>query len=301
MASYKWKWMFKNGREITNVYGKYKILSTFSQPNSCQQTKGAVYLQVENLTREDLGTYMCALLESGTKIAVADVPFYEYGKLRVLNCIYLVRFDENYNFLIIRVTIPPRRTSRQVLLYHYHHQTPQATYIGCTHRNLSAWLTEHKRVTRNVNWKTHIPDKPSNRLEFWLDSRLYRLWIKRTVITLTKDKSKSTNKITSPYENYFGLKWQKINNKIATWLSNQAKNRVWCHQLSGHDHRGGDHIFCMLVSFGEVVVNTFVCHLVLLYFNTTKQANTLLKERVGLLIEHNTFRWKLCRRWFYTL
>ena len=138
MASYKWKWMFKNGREITNVYGKYKILSTFSQPNSCQQTKGAVYLQVENLTREDLGTYMCALLESGTKIAVADVPFYEYGKLRVLNCIYLVRFDENYNFLIIRVTIPPRRTSHQVLLYHYHHQTPQATYIGCTHRNLSA-------------------------------------------------------------------------------------------------------------------------------------------------------------------
>ena len=41
----------------------------------------------------------------------------------------------------------------------------------------------------------------------------------------------------------------------------------------------------MFVSVGEVV-NTFVCRLVLLYFNTTKQANTLLKERVGLLIEH---------------
>ena len=41
----------------------------------------------------------------------------------------------------------------------------------------------------------------------------------------------------------------------------------------------------MFVSVDEVV-NTFVCHLVLLYFNTTKQANTLLKERVGLLIEH---------------
>lgn len=108
MASYKWKWMFKNGREIANVYGKYEILSTFSQPNSCQQTKGAVYLHVKNLTREDLGTYVCALLESDTEIAVEDVPFYEYGKLRVLNCIYLVRFDENYNFLKIRVSIPPR-------------------------------------------------------------------------------------------------------------------------------------------------------------------------------------------------
>lgn len=86
-ASYKWKWTSKNGREVTNVYGKYKILSTFSQPNSCQQTKGAVYLHVENLTREDLGTYMCALLESGTEIASEDVPLYEYGKLRVLNCI----------------------------------------------------------------------------------------------------------------------------------------------------------------------------------------------------------------------
>ena len=41
----------------------------------------------------------------------------------------------------------------------------------------------------------------------------------------------------------------------------------------------------MFVSVDEVV-NTFVCHLVLLYFNTTNQANTLLKERVGLLIEH---------------
>ena len=79
--------MFKNGREIANVYGKYEILSTFSQPNSCQQTKGAVYLHVENLTREDLGTYMCALLESGTEIASEDVPLYEYGKLCVLNCI----------------------------------------------------------------------------------------------------------------------------------------------------------------------------------------------------------------------
>ena len=76
MASYKWKWMFKNGREITNVFGKYKIFSAFSVPNSCQHTKGVVYLHVENVTREDHGTYKCALLESDVEIAVEDVPFY---------------------------------------------------------------------------------------------------------------------------------------------------------------------------------------------------------------------------------
>ena len=94
----------KNGREIANVYGKYEILSTFSQPNSCQQTKGAVYLHVENLTREDLGTYKCVLFENDVEIAVEDVLFYEYGMLRVLNCTYLVSFDGKYNTLIIGVT-----------------------------------------------------------------------------------------------------------------------------------------------------------------------------------------------------
>ena len=102
--SYKWKWMFKNEREITDVYGKFKINSTFSSPNSCQQKRGAVYLYVENLTREDLGTYKCVLFENDVEIAVEDVLFYEYGMLRVLNCTYLVSFDGKYNTLIIRVT-----------------------------------------------------------------------------------------------------------------------------------------------------------------------------------------------------
>ena len=86
MASYKWKWMFKNGSEITNASGKYKILSAFSSPNSCQQTKGVVYLHVNNVTTEDLGTYKCALLDSDMEIAVEDVPFYEYGMFCALNC-----------------------------------------------------------------------------------------------------------------------------------------------------------------------------------------------------------------------
>ena len=106
MSSYKWKWEFNgNGREITNVYGRYKILSAFSPPNSCQQTKGSIYLHVENLTSEDLGTYRCALHESNTEIAVEDVPLDEYGMLRLLNCTNLISFVKNcYNTSIIRVT-----------------------------------------------------------------------------------------------------------------------------------------------------------------------------------------------------
>ena len=96
--------MFKNEREITDVYGKYKILSTFSSPNSCQQTKGEVDLHVQNLTREDLGTYKCVLFENNMEIALEDVPFYEYGMLRFLNCSHLVSFDEKYITLMIRVT-----------------------------------------------------------------------------------------------------------------------------------------------------------------------------------------------------
>ena len=86
MASYKWKWMFKNGTEITSVFGKYKILNTFAPPNSCQQKKGTVHLHIENLTKEDLGTYKCALLESDMKIAVEDVHLYEYGMFLALYC-----------------------------------------------------------------------------------------------------------------------------------------------------------------------------------------------------------------------
>ena len=85
MASYKWKWMFKNKKEIKNVSGKYKILTAFSPPNSCQQKKGTVHLHVENLTKEDIGTYKCALLESNMEIAAEDVHLYEYGMFRALD------------------------------------------------------------------------------------------------------------------------------------------------------------------------------------------------------------------------
>ena len=96
--------MFQNEREITDVYGGFKIISTFSSPNSCQQKRSAVYLHVENLTREDLGTDKCVLFKNDVEIAVEDVLFYEYGLLRVLNCTYLVSFDGKYNTSIIRVT-----------------------------------------------------------------------------------------------------------------------------------------------------------------------------------------------------
>ena len=102
-APYKWKWLFNNGTEITNAFGKYKILNAFSSPNSCQQKKGTVSLQIENLTKEDLGTYKCALLEYDMEIAVDDVPLYEYGMFSALYCI-LYGFDEKSNTLITRLT-----------------------------------------------------------------------------------------------------------------------------------------------------------------------------------------------------
>ena len=99
MASYKWKWLFNNGTEITNAFGKYKLLNAFSSLNSCQQKKGTVSLQIENLTKEDLGTYKCTLLESDMGIAVEDVPLYEYGMFSALDCT-LYGCDKKSNTLI---------------------------------------------------------------------------------------------------------------------------------------------------------------------------------------------------------
>ena len=103
MASYKWKWMFNNGTEITNAFGKYKILNASSSLNSCQQKKGTVSLQIENITKEDLGTYKCALLESDMEIAVEDVPLYGYGMFSALDCTWY-GFDKKSNTLITRLT-----------------------------------------------------------------------------------------------------------------------------------------------------------------------------------------------------
>lgn len=96
IASYKWKWMFKNERELTHVYGKYEILSAFSSLDSCKQRKGSVYLHVRNVTREDLGTYKCVLLQSNTVVAAEDIPFYQQGMLAWALHSYTVRCKRLY-------------------------------------------------------------------------------------------------------------------------------------------------------------------------------------------------------------
>ena len=103
LASYKWKWMFNNGTEITNAFGKYKILKAFSSLNSCQQKEGTVSLQIENLKKEDLGTYKCALLQSDMEIAIEDVSLGGYGMFNALDST-LYGFDKKSNTLITRLT-----------------------------------------------------------------------------------------------------------------------------------------------------------------------------------------------------
>ena len=79
IGSYHWKWKF-HGDEIKED-GKYKIISMHSPPNSCQQTKGLVALEISNVSKHDLGHYKCGLLMSDRKLAERDIPFYDFGEL----------------------------------------------------------------------------------------------------------------------------------------------------------------------------------------------------------------------------
>ena len=78
------------------MYGKYEILSAFSSLDSCKQRKGSVYLHVRNVTREDLGTYKCVLLQSNTVVAAEDIPFYQQGMLAWALHSYTVRCKRLY-------------------------------------------------------------------------------------------------------------------------------------------------------------------------------------------------------------
>ena len=73
--------MFNDSVEIKQdlVGGKYNIFSEYSLPNSCQQTKGLVALQIAGVNKHDLGQYKCKLLDPDTVLAVKDIPLLEDG------------------------------------------------------------------------------------------------------------------------------------------------------------------------------------------------------------------------------
>jgi len=81
VKSYHWRWHFKD-REIKED-GKYKTSHWHSLPNSCQQSKGSVVLQIENVSKLDFGQYLCELRMSYTKLAVQDVRLYEFVRSNV--------------------------------------------------------------------------------------------------------------------------------------------------------------------------------------------------------------------------
>ena len=95
-ASYQWKWIFNDSVEITQFIGvgKYYILSVYYPPNACQQTKGAVTLQIARVNKHDLGQYKCKLLVSNSVLAVKDIPLLEDGRFFSVfsNCLYLTFF-----------------------------------------------------------------------------------------------------------------------------------------------------------------------------------------------------------------
>ena len=96
-ASYQWKWIFNDSVEIrkqTFGGGKYGIFGEYSSPNSCQQTKGSVALQIARVNTHDLGQYKCKLLDSDSVIAVKDIPLLEDGRFVsvVFNSLYLTAF-----------------------------------------------------------------------------------------------------------------------------------------------------------------------------------------------------------------
>ena len=96
-ASYQWKWIFNDSVEIRKEAfggGKYGIFSEYSSPNSCQQTKGSVALQIARVNTHDLGQYKCKLLDPDSVIAVKDIPLLEDGRFFsvVSNSLYLTFF-----------------------------------------------------------------------------------------------------------------------------------------------------------------------------------------------------------------
>lgn len=94
--------MFNDSVEIKQdlVGGKYNIFSEYSSPNSCQQTKGLVALQIAGVNKHDLGQYKCKLLGPDTVLAVKDIPLLEDGMFFCVLSHWLCKVISNNLFII---------------------------------------------------------------------------------------------------------------------------------------------------------------------------------------------------------
>ena len=83
--SYRWKWKLNHGGEIKeHTHGKYEKFESYSTPDSCQQSKGLVALQIRNVSSQDLGQYKCGLQLSDMILAEKDVSFFDFGKSKLI-------------------------------------------------------------------------------------------------------------------------------------------------------------------------------------------------------------------------
>ncbi len=79
LYSYHWQWKFQE--KVIEENEKYKVFYNYQPPNTCQRSRGSVTLHIKNVSKKDLGQYMCVLQLSNITIAEKDIPFYDFGKL----------------------------------------------------------------------------------------------------------------------------------------------------------------------------------------------------------------------------
>ena len=79
LYTYHWSWKFQE--RLIKENEKYRVFYHYQPPNICQQSRVSSILHIKNVSKDDLGQYICILQLSNMPLAEKDVPFYEFGKL----------------------------------------------------------------------------------------------------------------------------------------------------------------------------------------------------------------------------
>ena len=81
LNSYQWQWRFQE--RVIKENEKYRVFYHYQPPNVCQQSRGSFILQIKNISKEDLGQYICVLQLSNITLAEIEIPFYDFGKISI--------------------------------------------------------------------------------------------------------------------------------------------------------------------------------------------------------------------------